>query len=189
MPGENAGGPKPPGLWTKFEDGKVQILLNDEVKVEFDALNISPNPVWSDLKAKIKRDKIVEALNDLFEPLNYTWYYSITDETFRSYDISNVKYFLDSKLDDLNSAMYIDEFFDCDDFVQVLEGRINFYYKGIAFGTFFYKSADSSEEWVHAVNIFCQKERGKIEFYLIDPITKQIFKYDGSKINPVYVMI
>ncbi|MCP2520424.1 hypothetical protein NLD30_08260 [SCandidatus Aminicenantes bacterium Aminicenantia_JdfR_composite] len=189
MPGTDVGGPTPPGLWTKFENKKVRVILNGEVKVEFDALEIQENPVWSDIKATIERDEIISGLNKLFEPLNYTWYYSVTDKTFRCYDIGNVRYFLNTQVNDLNSTLYIDEYFDCDDFAQVLEGRINLYYKGIAFGTFYYKSADPTQDWSHAVNIFCQKKGRKIEFYLIDPITKQIFKYDKKKISPVLVII
>jgi|GEM_PF-3355423 hypothetical protein len=189
MPGADAGGPTPPGFWTKFEDKKVKVILEEEVKVEFNALEIPEKPVWSEIKAEIKREEIINALKDLFEPLDYTWYYSITDETFRCYDIGNVRYFLNTKVDDLDSTLYINEYFDCDDFAQVLEGRVNFYYKGIAFGTFYYKSADKTQKWTHAVNIFCEKKKRKIEFYLIDPITKQIFKYDKKKISPVLVII
>ena len=189
MPGTDIGGPTPPGLWTKSENKKVKIILNNEVKVEFDVLEIPENSVWRDIKAEIKKDEIIRGLNELFEPSNSEWYYSITDGKFRNYDIGNVRYFLNTQVHDLNSTLYIDEYFDCDDFAQVLEGRINFYYKGIAFGTFYYKSADLEQKWTHAVNIFCQKKREKIEFYLIDPITKEIFKYDRKKIAPLVVII
>ena len=189
MPGTEIGGPTPPGLWTKSENKKVKIILNGEVKVEFDVLEIPENSVWADIKAEIKKDEIIRGLNELFEPSNLEWYYSITDGKFRNYDIGNVRYFLNTQVHDLNSTLYIDEYFDCDDFTQGLEGRINFYYKGIAFGTFYYKSADPEQKWTHAVNIFCQKKGKKIEFYLIDPITKEIFKYDRKKIAPLVVII
>jgi hypothetical protein len=103
---------------------------------------------------------------------------------FTGYSIWELKEFL-SNFDSTNLRVWIAEVFDCDDFAQVLQGAVNGFFPGIAFGTIWYGPKDGS--WGHAVNIFYSYTDNQI--YLVEPQNDAFYLFDKNKWNAWVVML
>jgi hypothetical protein len=63
--------------------------------------------------------------------------------------------------DPINLRVWIAETFDCDDFAQVLEGKVNGFFPGIALGTLWY--GDKAGTWGHAIVAVGYEDNVKIK--------------------------
>ena len=98
----------------------------------------------------------------------------LSDVEYTEYTISEVESFIES-CDYTDEMQHRDQTFDCDDFAQVLCGRVNNELPGIPFGILWYHGRNG-EPWHHAVNIFyCGYTR---RMYLIEPQTDHIYDFD-----------
>jgi len=79
--------------------------------------------------------------------------------------------------------MWINTYFDCDDFAQVVAGAINNQLKGIPFGTLWYRGPGV----YHAVNCFYSKEERKMK--VVEPQTDRIYDFNRVKYCPMLVVI
>lgn len=112
------------------------------------------------------------------------WAFHVSDGSYTGYSIWELNEFI-KNFDNTNLRVWIEETFDCDDFAQVLQGAVNGFFPGIAFGTIWYGPKDNS--WGHAVNIFYSYSDNKV--YLIEPQSDAFYSFDTKIWNPWVVMI
>lgn len=125
---------------------------------------------------------VVNAIQAALGPGGYALH--ISDGSYTGYSIWELNEFL-KNFDDTNLRVWIAETFDCDDFAQVVQGAVNSFFPGIAFGTIWYGPKDNS--WGHAVNIFYSYSDNQI--YLVEPQADAFYKFDKSQWNAWVVML
>ncbi len=108
----------------------------------------------------------------------------ISDGSYTGYSIQELYEFM-RNFDETNLKVWIAEVFDCDDFAQVLQGAVNKFFPGIAFGTLWYGPKDNS--WGHAVNIFYSYGDNRI--YLVEPQNDTFYLFDKTQWNAWVVMM
>jgi len=86
-------------------------------------------------------------------------------------------------LDLTDVQMWINTYFDCDDFAQVVAGVVNQQLKGIPFGTLWFKGPGI----YHAVNCFYSMEEKRMK--VVEPQTDAIYNFNKSKYCPMLVVI
>ena len=79
-----------------------------------------------------------------------------------------------NKFDSTDLRVWVAETFDCDDFAQVLQGNVNQFFPGIAFGTIWYGAKDGS--FGHAVNIFYDYQDDQT--WLVEPQDDSFYLFD-----------
>lgn len=97
---------------------------------------------------------------------------------YRDHDVRKV---LSEDLTDLK--LWINTYFDCDDFAEVVTGAVNRQLNGIPFGTLWFKGPNI----YHAVNCFYSQEQRKMK--VVEPQTDGIYDFDKSKYSPMLVVI
>lgn len=102
----------------------------------------------------------------------------ISDGSYTGYSIWELKEFM-AKFDNTDLRVWIPEVFDCDDFSQVLQGNINGFFPGIAFGTIWYGPLKPPYNWGHSVNIFYSYTDNKI--YLVEPQNDAFYTFNKTK--------
>lgn len=125
---------------------------------------------------------VVNAITTALGPGGYALH--ISDGSYTGYSIWEVNEFL-KNFDNTNLRVWIAEVFDCDDFAQVLQGAVNSFFPGIAFGTIWYGPKDNS--WGHAVNIFYSYTNNQI--YLVEPQNDSFYLFDKNLWNAWVVML
>lgn len=105
----------------------------------------------------------------------------LSDGFYFLYRMSEIQKVLSEDLTDVQ--MWINTYFDCDDFAQVVAGVINQQLKGIPFGTLWFKGPGI----YHAVNCFYSLEEKKMK--VVEPQTDHIYNFNKSKYCPMLVMI
>ena len=88
--------------------------------------------------------------------------------------------------DSTDLRVWVAEVFDCDDFSQVLQGNVNGFFPGIAFGTIWY-GPRKPPWWGHSVNIFYSYSNNRV--YLIEPQSDKFYLFDKKYWLPWMVII
>ncbi len=127
-------------------------------------------------KLNIPGVDVANAIKTALGPGNYSLH--ISDGSYTGYSIWELKEFMQN-FDNTNLRVWIPEVFDCDDFSQVLQGNVNGFFPGIAFGTIWYGPKDPPYNWGHSVNIFYSYTDKKV--YLVEPQNNAFYAFDQSK--------
>lgn len=127
-------------------------------------------------KPNVPGINVVNAIRTALGPGGYALH--ISDGSYTGYSIWELQEFM-KNFDNTNLRVWIAETFDCDDFSQVLQGDVNGFFPGIAFGTIWYGPKNPQESWGHSVNIFYSYTDNKI--YLVEPQNDAFYLFDRSK--------
>ena len=79
--------------------------------------------------------------------------------------------------------MWINTYFDCDDFSQVIAGHMNDTLKGVPFGTLWFKGPG----FYHAVNCYYSKNQKKMK--VVEPQNDGIYDFNKAQWCPMLVVI
>ncbi|MBU7030596.1 MAG: hypothetical protein HXS48_26925 [Theionarchaea archaeon] len=104
----------------------------------------------------------------------------LSDNKYRLYSDHEIKTVLTADLTDLE--VWIAQFFDCDDFAQVVAGVLNHQLKGVPFGILWYKG----NQTYHAVNCY-YSSKGNMR--VVEPQTDHVYTFDKTKYSPVLIVI
>lgn len=127
-------------------------------------------------KPNIPGINVVNAIKTALGPGGYAVH--ISDGSYTGYSIWELQEFI-KNFDNTNLRVWIAEVFDCDDFSQVLQGNVNGFFPGIAFGTIWYGPKKPPYNWGHSVNIFYSYKDNKV--YLVEPQSNTFYSFDKNK--------
>jgi len=127
---------------------------------------------------------VVNAMKAALGPGGYALH--ISDSSYTGYSIWELNEFM-RNFDNTNLRVWIAEVFDCDDFSQVLQGSVNGFFPGIAFGTIWYGPKNPPYNWGHSVNIFYSYTNNQV--YLVEPQSDTFYLFDKSKWKAWMVII
>jgi len=133
-------------------------------------------------KPNVPGINVVNAIKAALGPGGYAVH--ISDGSYTGYSMWELQEFM-KNFDYTNLRVWIAETFDCDDFAQVLQGYVNGFFHGIAFGTIWY--GDKAGKWGHAVNIFYDYQGNKA--WLVEPQSDVFYEFDKTKWNAWVVML
>ena len=105
----------------------------------------------------------------------------ISDGFYFLYPDTQVKKVLSEDLTDLQ--MWINTYFDCDDFAQVVSGLMNDKLKGVPFGVLWFRGPG----FYHAVNCYYSRDQKKMK--LVEPQNDAIYDFNKTNWVPVLAMI
>ena len=125
-------------------------------------------------KGSIPAANVINAIKAALGPSGYQLH--ISDGSYTDYSIYELKEYM-TRCDCTDLKVWIAEVFDCDDFAQVLQGKVNCFYPGIAFGTIWY-GPKKPPAWGHAVNIFYNNADKKI--YLVEPQNDTFYEFNKN---------
>ena len=177
-------------------DKEPSIILRDydepttppylETGVEIFDFEAKPRPPESayGTKPNVPGINVINAIKAALGPGNYPLH--VSDGSYTGYSIWELKTYID-KFDSTDLRVWISQVFDCDDFSQVLQGSVNGFFPGIAFGTIWYGSRDPRQRWGHSVNIFYSHSDNKV--YLVEPQTNAFYAFDKNKWKPWMVIM
>ena len=126
------------------------------------------------IKPNIPGINVINAIRGALGPGNYALH--IADGSYTGYSIWELNEFI-RNFDQTNLRTYVPEAFDCDDFSQVLQGYVNAFFLGIAFGTIWY-GPRNPPNWGHSVNIFYSYTNNKI--YLVEPQNDRFYEFNKN---------
>lgn len=124
---------------------------------------------------------IVNALYNDFGPVVTGGGVFLSDSFYFLYADADVQKVLSEDLTDLE--MWINTYFDCDDFAQVVAGVMNHHLRGIPFGTLWFQGPGI----YHAVNCFYSMNDKRMK--VVEPQTDAIYYFNKSVYKPVLVVI
>lgn len=110
----------------------------------------------------------------------------IADSSYTGYSVWEVHEFM-RNFDHTNLRVWVPQAFDCDDFSQVLQGSVNGFFPGIAFGTIWYGPKEPPYNWGHSVNIFYSYTNDTV--YLVEPQNDTFYKFNKDKWRPWMVIL
>ncbi len=134
-------------------------------------------------KDNIPGINVVKAIKSALGPGNYCLH--ISDGSYTEYSIWELKEYM-RNFDSTDLRVWIAEVFDCDDFSQVLQGNVNGFFPGIAFGTIWY-GPRKPPWWGHSVNIFYSYTDKKV--YLVEPQSDKFYLFDKKNWVPWMVIL
>jgi hypothetical protein len=134
-------------------------------------------------KQNIPGINVVNAIKAALGPGGYQLH--ISDGSYTGYSIWELQEFI-KNFDNTNLRVWIAEVFDCDDFSQVLQGNVNGFFPGIAFGTIWY-GPKQPPLWGHSVNIFYSYTDNKV--YLVEPQSNAFYSFNKTKWNAWMVIM
>ena len=105
----------------------------------------------------------------------------LADSYYFLYPDKEIGKVLNEDLTDLQ--MWISQYFDCDDFAQVVAGLVNQQLKGVPFGTLWFKGPGI----YHAINCFYSQDQKKMK--VVEPQTDKIYDFNKQKHCPMLVVI
>ena len=105
----------------------------------------------------------------------------LSDGFYFLYPDAEIRKVITEDLTDLQ--MWINTYFDCDDFAQVVAGVLNQQLKGVPFGTLWFKCP----RIYHAVNCFYSSDQKKMK--VVEPQTDAIYDFNKAKCCPMLVVI
>lgn len=105
----------------------------------------------------------------------------LSDSKYFLYHDQDIIKVLSEDLTDLQ--MWIAQYFDCDDFAQVVAGQLNRQLKGIPFGVLWFKGPGI----YHAVNCFYSLNQMKMK--VVEPQTNAIYDFNKNVYCPMLVVI
>jgi hypothetical protein len=127
--------------------------------------------------------EVINAIKNALGPGGYQLH--ISDASYTGYSIWELKEYM-SNFDGTNLKVWIEETFDCDDFSAVLQGNVNNFFPGIAFGTIWY-GPKKPPIWGHSVNIFYSYTDKKV--YLVEPQADTFYFFNKDKWKAWMVMM
>lgn len=133
-------------------------------------------------KPNVPASNVINAIKAALGAGSYALH--ISDGSYTGYSIWELQEYM-KNFDSTNLRVWVAETFDCDDFAQVLQGNVNGFFPGIAFGTIWYGPKDNS--WGHAVNIYYSYSDNKV--YLVEPQNDTFYEFDATKWNAWVVML
>lgn len=113
-----------------------------------------------------------------------SWSFHVSDGSYTKYSAYELQQYMQN-FDSTDLKVWIEQTFDCDNFANVLNGAVQGFYPGIAFGILWYGPRNPPYTWGHAVNIFYDAYARRV--YCIEPQTDSFFAFD--KINWVPWMV
>lgn len=126
-------------------------------------------------KPNVPGINVVNAINAALGSGGYAIH--ISDSSYTGYSIWELKEFM-KNFDNTDLRVWIPQVFDCDDFSQVLQGNVNGFFPGIAFGTVWYGPKNPPFNWGHSVNIFYSYTDNKI--YLVEPQNDVFYSFNQT---------
>lgn len=126
-------------------------------------------------KPNVPGINVVNAIKTALGPGGYAIH--ISDGSYTGYSVWELREFM-KNFDKTNLRVWIPQVFDCDDFSQVLQGNVNSFFPGIAFGTIWY-GPKKPPWWGHSVNIFYSYANNKV--YLIEPQNDMFYSFNKTK--------
>lgn len=161
-----------------YDEPTTPPCLEDGITIfDFDK---NPRPMADVAEAYGTKDNIpgVTVVNAIKAALGTGGYcLHIADGSYAQYSIWELQEFI-KNFDNTNLRVWIAQSFDCDDFSQVLQGHVNGFFPGIAFGTIWY-GPKNPPWWGHSVNIFYSYTDKKV--YLVEPQNNLFYSFDKSK--------
>jgi hypothetical protein len=127
-------------------------------------------------KPNIPGVNVVNAIKTALGPGGYALH--ISDGSYTGYSIWELKVFI-KNFENTDLRVWIAEVFDCDDFSQVLQGNVNGFFPGVAFGTIWYGPKKPPFNWGHSVNIFYSYSDNKV--YMVEPQNDTFYEFDKKK--------
>lgn len=109
----------------------------------------------------------------------------MADGSYTGYSIWELREFIQN-FDHTDLRVWVPEAFDCDDFSQVLQGAVNGFFPGIAFGTIWY-GPKAPPYWGHSVNLFYSYSDKTV--YLVEPQNDVFYKFNKDKWNAWMVIL
>lgn len=129
----------------------------------------------------ITGSQLASAISRDFGPVCTGGAIFLSDGFYFLYWDSEVQKVLSEDLTDLQ--MWINTYFDCDDFAQVVAGVVNQHLKGSPFGVLWYKGSGV----YHAVNCYYSRNQSKMK--VVEPQTDGVYNFDKTKYCPMLVVI
>ena len=126
-------------------------------------------------KPNVPGVNVVNAIKAALGPGSYALH--ISDGSYTGYSIWELQEYM-KNFDNTNLRVWVAESFDCDDFSQVLQGHVNGFFPGIAFGTIWY-GPKQPPLWGHSVNIFYDFVGNKI--WLVEPQNDTFYEFNKNK--------
>lgn len=124
--------------------------------------------------------EMIYFINNSFPNLQY---FEVVDSAYYLSKLADLKQFL--ALDDLDQYEYQPEWFDCDDFASVLDGRASENYIPLGMVTFMDWRGGGQN---HRLNLFITIEEGELIAYFIEPREDRVWKplpWEWKKISVV----
>ena len=135
------------------------------------------------IKPNVPSINVYNALKAALGPGGYPIH--MADGSYSGYSLWELSEFI-RNFDHTNLRTYVPEAFDCDDFSQVLQGSVNGFFMGIAFGTIWY-GPKKPPMWGHSVNIFYSYIHNKV--FLVEPQSDAFYEFNKDKWAPWMVII
>lgn len=136
------------------------------------------------IKPNVPGINVANAIKAALGPGGYCVHMS--DGSYTGYSIWELNEFI-KNFENTNLRVWTPEVFDCDDFSQVLQGNVNGFFLGIAFGTIWYGPKNPPYNWGHSVNIFYSYTNNKI--YLVEPQNDKFYLFNKNKWKAWMVII
>lgn len=170
---------EPTIVLSNYEEPATPPCLDDGVK-RFD-FEKNPRPKEDvttayATKPNVPGINVINAVRSALDPGKYC--HHISDGSYTGYSIWELQEFL-KNFDNTNLRVWVAETFDCDDFAQFLQGKVNEFFPGIAFGTIWYGPKNPPYNWGHSVNIFYCYHQNKV--YLVEPQNNIFYEFDKNK--------
>ncbi len=172
-------------VFRDYDEPTTAPYLSEGVEVFDFNLNKAPadlkNPYGS--KGNISGVRVVNAIRNA---LGYGGYcLHMSDRNYTQYTIWELNDFM-TQFDNTDLRVWIAETFDCDDFSQVLQGHVNGFFPGIAFGTLWY-GPNNPPWWGHSVNIFYSYTHDRV--FLVEPQNDVFYTFNRSLWRPWMVIL
>jgi hypothetical protein len=162
------------------EEGKQDEIASAEGTLEVESISV-PGGSTTISGPTLTSGELIKAIGRDFGSVCKGGAVFLSDGFYFLYPDKDVVKVLGEDLTDLQ--MWINTYFDCDDFAQVVAGILNQQLKGIPFGTLWFKGSGI----YHAVNCYYSKDQRKMK--VVEPQTDGIYNFDKSKYCPMLVVI
>jgi hypothetical protein len=172
---------QPTIVFRDYDEPTEPPFLQKGVKV-FDAEKTPQPEVPYGTKPNVPGMNVINAITAALGAGGYALH--ISDGSYTGYTIWELNEFM-KNFDNTDLRVWIAQVFDCDDFAQVLQGTVNSFFPGIAFGTIWYGPKDYS--WGHAVNIFYSYTHNKV--FLVEPQNDTFYEFNKTLWIPWMVIV
>jgi len=162
------------------EEGKEDEIASAEGTLEIESASV-PGGSTTISGPTLSSGELIKAIQSDFGPVCSGGAVFLSDGFYFLYPDNEIVKVLSEDLTDLQ--MWINTYFDCDDFAQVVAGVVNQNLKGIPFGTLWFKGPGI----YHAVNCFYSRNQRKMK--VVEPQTDGIYDFNKTKYCPMLVVI
>jgi len=163
------------------EEDNVEDIAKADGTQDIDAESLEPGGTTVISGPTVTKTEVLNAIARDFGRTCCGGLVIMSDGFYFLYRTREIEKVLSEDLTDVQ--MWINTYFDCDDFAQVVAGAINNQLKGIPFGTLWYKGPGV----YHAVNCFYSREEKKMK--VVEPQTDRIYDFNKVKYCPMLVVI